>query len=66
MEIYIAWTILSIFIVFAVIPILVSYLVDEPSYLKSLSAGLIFFGAISLLLVLALAVLWSAIIVMRN
>jgi hypothetical protein len=60
MEIYIASTILIIFIVFVVIPSIISMVTGESNYVKSLFAGVIFTVYVVGIIAAIIAVLWSA------
>jgi hypothetical protein len=63
--IYLAWGILSIFVLFGVIPSLVS-MIGGNSYIECLKAGWVFFAAVAVILILSIAVLWAALYVMSH
>ncbi len=64
MNIYIASTILSLFVVFGCIPVVVSMLTGEGKYFNCLMAGAIFMLCVAVIIAIGAAVIWSALFVM--
>ena len=65
MDIYMASTILIIFVVFGCIPLVVSSLTGTGPYFECLMAGVIFIACVAGIIAAGGAVLWSAIFIMN-